>query len=308
MHRNNRTCFISYSYGNVEVRNVIKTIVEPVMEKLSWKTLSPDTIQIGASIFDWIARAIRNSDLLICDITDKNSNVFYELGMSHGWGKRTILLSQDIELIPFDVATRYPVLIYNTDDKGIIQLRDRLTDSVKKIEMEYTSLKDPALDRLIDRETSISIELLKCDLNPVDAIRYVDRVIYTFHRLSSLNEASLVEVRLGSLGAWLSSNTESIAKLVEKIIFFIPELRIKNATRIKIEAEAELIRAQALKAKAEAHNIHRENDRQDLKMFQEILEKHSSVGARRITIGNRLSIERNEDDSIDISLPSDKWR
>ena len=303
MEASKRSCFISYPYGKDEVKEIIRNVVEPVLDKLGWKAITPDTIQIGASIFDWMARSIRDSDLFICDISGANVNVLYELGMAHGWGKRTILLSQDMELIPFDVASRYPVLIYSTDEIGVSRLNDRLIRSIEMIEEKSISLRDPALDRLIDEETSISIEVLKKDINPVDAIRYIDRVIYTFHRLSSLSQASFIEFRIGSLGTWISTNIEGIAKLAEKIVFFIPELKIKNAMKIKIEAEAELLRAQAEKARAEAHNIYRENYRQDLKLFQEILAQHSSVGARRITIGNKLSIERTEDGSIYISLP-----
>ena len=39
---------------------------------------------------------IDTADLLIADLTDLNPNVFYELGIAHGLGIPTVLLTQSI--------------------------------------------------------------------------------------------------------------------------------------------------------------------------------------------------------------------
>lgn len=44
------------------------------------------------------------ADLVVADITGLNPNVMYELGIRHGFCKKTILLTQDLRELPFDIA------------------------------------------------------------------------------------------------------------------------------------------------------------------------------------------------------------
>jgi len=49
---------------------------------------------------------IYNSRLVIADCTERNPNVFYELGIAHTLGKPAILITQNIDDVPFDVRNR----------------------------------------------------------------------------------------------------------------------------------------------------------------------------------------------------------
>jgi hypothetical protein len=40
---------------------------------------------------------------MLADLTDKNPNVYYELGLAHAARKPVLLLTQDIEDVPFDL-------------------------------------------------------------------------------------------------------------------------------------------------------------------------------------------------------------
>ncbi|MBY8963021.1 nucleoside 2-deoxyribosyltransferase [Flavobacterium sp. D11R37] len=79
------------------------------------------------SILERIYNQIAKADLIIADLTDKNPNVFYEVGYAHALGKKTILLTQNSDDIPFDLK-HYPHIIYNNK---ITQLKDELTKKVK---------------------------------------------------------------------------------------------------------------------------------------------------------------------------------
>ena len=60
----------------------------------------------GASLANAITDAIRASDFLVVDVTQKNPNVFYELGYAHALRKPTILITS-IEAtsgLPSDLA------------------------------------------------------------------------------------------------------------------------------------------------------------------------------------------------------------
>jgi hypothetical protein len=47
--------------------------------------------------------AIKDAKLVIADCTDRNPNVFYEIGLAHVLGKQVVLVTQKTEDIPFDL-------------------------------------------------------------------------------------------------------------------------------------------------------------------------------------------------------------
>lgn len=79
------------------------------------------------SILDRIYNQISKADIIIADMTNRNPNVFYEVGYAHALGKTTILLTQNAEDIPFDLK-HYPHIIYNNK---ITTLKEELTNRVK---------------------------------------------------------------------------------------------------------------------------------------------------------------------------------
>ncbi len=64
------------------------------------------------SILERIYNQISKADFVIADMTNRNPNVFYEVGYAHALGKQTILLTQNADDIPFDLK-HYPHIIYN---------------------------------------------------------------------------------------------------------------------------------------------------------------------------------------------------
>ena len=79
------------------------------------------------SILERIYNQISKADIIIADMTNKNPNVFYEVGYAHALGKTTILLTKKAEDIPFDLK-QYPHIIYNS---SISKLKEELTTRVK---------------------------------------------------------------------------------------------------------------------------------------------------------------------------------
>ncbi len=91
------------------------------------------------SILDRIYNQISKADIIIADLTNKNPNVFYEVGYAHALGKLTILLTKNAEDIPFDLK-HYPHIIY---DNSIIKIKEKLTKRVKWfVEHKITSDND----------------------------------------------------------------------------------------------------------------------------------------------------------------------
>jgi hypothetical protein len=74
-----------------------------------------DDIFTPTDILDDIWRGILDADFVVADITGRNTNVFYELGMAHAIGKPVLILSQSPDDVPIDVKTRR-ILMYDSTD------------------------------------------------------------------------------------------------------------------------------------------------------------------------------------------------
>jgi len=70
-----------------------------------------ETRHIIFIIYELIGRA----EVIVADLSNRNPNVFYELGYAHAMGKSTILITQNQDDVPFDLRHRQYIL-YSLDD------------------------------------------------------------------------------------------------------------------------------------------------------------------------------------------------
>lgn len=85
-----------------------------------------DEVAIGPitrNIFEHIFYA----EAIVADLTDSNPNVFYELGVAHTIGRKTILITQEKE-IPFDISGDFIIKYKNTIEGG-----ERLSEELTRL-------------------------------------------------------------------------------------------------------------------------------------------------------------------------------
>jgi len=105
-------------------------MIKPAAETFGLKVLRADDIYSPGVITEQIRAAIHQSIICVADITDKNPNVLYEVGIAHTLGKPTILLSQNVEQIPFDLAD-LRLIVY--DMKKIERAKEDIEGTIKEI-------------------------------------------------------------------------------------------------------------------------------------------------------------------------------
>lgn len=111
--------------------NKVYKAIENIVDSFEMQCQRADNIWDNDIIINDIVSLICRSRIIICDCTDKNPNVFYEMGISHTLGKNTILITQD-ENPPFDVKhIRY--ISYKNDTPGIEKLAEELKGRIKTI-------------------------------------------------------------------------------------------------------------------------------------------------------------------------------
>jgi hypothetical protein len=85
-------------------------------EKVGLRCRRADDIWENAAIIEDVVSLIDKSRIVICDCTDRNPNVFYEIGIAHTLGREVVLITQIDADIPFDLRhLRYVKYLNNTE-------------------------------------------------------------------------------------------------------------------------------------------------------------------------------------------------
>jgi len=77
------------------------------------------------NILQDIVEGIFTADIVLADLTGLNANVFYELGLAHAMNKKTIIITQDIGELPFDIKA-YRANEYSLQFNKLPHLMDEL--------------------------------------------------------------------------------------------------------------------------------------------------------------------------------------
>ncbi|MEW4231636.1 hypothetical protein [Priestia megaterium] len=101
--------------------------VRDVCNNLSLKCVRGDEKHIKGEILPSVMKSILEARIIIVNINGRNPNVFYELGIAHALGKKTILISKFGEELPFDIKSKN-IILY----KEIPELKTKIKDALFK--------------------------------------------------------------------------------------------------------------------------------------------------------------------------------
>ena len=95
------------------------------------ETLRVDEIYKPTKIMDDVFQTIVQSQLVICDLTNRNANVLYETGLAHALNQDVILIAQKMGDIPFDLQ-QFRVIEYLPNRKGLTKLAEDLQQTIRE--------------------------------------------------------------------------------------------------------------------------------------------------------------------------------
>ena len=102
-------------------------------EAVGKKCNRADDIWNHDAIIQDVVSLICKSSVVICDLTGKNANVFYETGIAHCLGKDVILITQSADDVPFDLRhLRY--ILYLNNREGHQQLTAKVTERLQTLD------------------------------------------------------------------------------------------------------------------------------------------------------------------------------
>ncbi len=130
-----------------KLTEIYNDIVKPTLEAEGCTVQRADELSSHRNILKDIVSGIFTADLIVADLTDTNSNVYYELGIAHGLNKPTILLTQNIDDLPFDLAS-YRAVPYSDSYKETEKLKAILREAVQGHKNRQIEFGNPVSDYL----------------------------------------------------------------------------------------------------------------------------------------------------------------
>jgi hypothetical protein len=126
-----KLCFVIMPFEK-KMTKVYKEGIKAATKEIGLKCKLAKDISRSTPIIQDVWELINRARVVVADLTGKNPNVFYELGMAHSLGKRSILITQNPKDVPFDVKyIRY--IEYRDSLSGRRKLKGSLKTMLRSI-------------------------------------------------------------------------------------------------------------------------------------------------------------------------------
>lgn len=168
-----KTCFVimpisdqpKYPTGHFD--KIYEQIIVPAVQKAGFEPIRADNDQICDSIMQKILKNLAECDMAICDLSSRNPNVMYELGIRQAYGKKVVLIQDDVTDKIFDVAG------INT----VFYKKDRLYENVMKAKDDIANaIKETYKNDSFSLMNIVNLENAKVDNSKVDEVVF-DRIM-----------------------------------------------------------------------------------------------------------------------------------
>lgn len=114
-----KLCFVLMPFDKPRTRSKpfmrVYKAIKAAVRKAGLKCKRSDEIFRASIIVQDVWEYINKATLVIADLTGRNANVFYEVGLSHALPKKVILLTETMSDVPFDVGHIRYIQYENTD-------------------------------------------------------------------------------------------------------------------------------------------------------------------------------------------------
>lgn len=129
---NPELCFVLMPFDDRR-NSYFKAILGPACEAAGLHAIKADQIYGTGAIIHDIWRSIWSAQIVIADVTGRNPNVNYELGLCHALGVPTILISEVIDDVPFDYRHRRCILYDVRSVDWQKKLENDVTETIKAV-------------------------------------------------------------------------------------------------------------------------------------------------------------------------------
>lgn len=128
-----------------EFDDVFEHLIKKPLEAIGYRVRRADSLFNQQQILKDVVRGIADAAVVIADVTGLNGNVLYELGLAHAMGKRTVMITQRLDELPFDLRP-YRANEYSTSFNRAEDLSYLLTDIGRAVFDDSADFGNPVQD------------------------------------------------------------------------------------------------------------------------------------------------------------------
>ena len=156
-------CFVLMPFHE-KYREVYDDAIRPTIEKARMRCTRADELYSTSPILVDVMDHIAKATVVIADLTDRNPNVFYELGLTHvaKQNRAVILIAERSDDIPFDLW-HLRVIHYTRSGDGIARLKSDLAQTLKALGL--ASEQEPEAPEAGARTYVVSVDSVSVSVN-----------------------------------------------------------------------------------------------------------------------------------------------
>jgi hypothetical protein len=149
---NGKKCFVIMPISDAEgyeaghFSRVYEHLIKPAVKEAGFEPVRADDTSKANFIVVDILQQILDCDIAICDLSARNPNVFYELGVRQAFNKKTVLICDNKTVRPFDTSG-IRTLPYNASLR-IDEVKKNIPELIKCIQ-ETIDAKEKDVNSLI---------------------------------------------------------------------------------------------------------------------------------------------------------------
>jgi hypothetical protein len=156
-----------------DFNSVYEQLVKPALQEAGYDVARADSLLDQQNILASIVRSIHSADLIVAELTNLNANVMYELGVCHTLARPTILLTQSISDLPFDLRS-YVTHEYSTNFVEALELKNKLNHIATEARLGKVRFSNPVTDYLpkstasaplVDIHSQTAVQLISADVD-----------------------------------------------------------------------------------------------------------------------------------------------
>ncbi|MGE5342300.1 MAG: hypothetical protein ACM3SY_12560 [Candidatus Omnitrophota bacterium] len=197
-------CFVIMPFGDPEKEQerarqldfIFSGVIKPCVESIEIPGREDEKIfchraDKSARPDEIITHIVENlvlSDIVIADLSGRNPNVFYELGVRHAVNNNTILIADNLDDVPFDLRG-LRTITYKWDPEKIAVLQQLLKEAILEILNEPDKIDNPIRRYLYNREVD---KLIK---QPLPGYEVIKNILTEMSSLKKAFNEQFIEIK-----------------------------------------------------------------------------------------------------------------
>ena len=183
----NKKAFVLMPFTE-SLNEVYNFLIKDALIDAGYDVKRADDIKSQSNILEDIIKGIIESDLIIADLTDSNANVYYELGVAHALQKKVVLITQDIDELPFDLKS-YRAIDYSTHFSRMGDAKKELCELAKDAASGTLPFGNPVKDYgKIENIRDVVFPVAKIGNEDLSDLGFLDHVVQVEENFEELSE------------------------------------------------------------------------------------------------------------------------